>query len=156
MDEAELTGWLESNLALKKNANVASHSPPRTPEAMIDLTKRALAPQAHADLNLEQAQSSVRDVKIELHEDSLRAYTVFDLHGMDLSLELEGRLFVKDGYLRLEPTGGKLGSLPLLAGTLEGATKRLFDSPENKEKFRLPPHIRDVRIEYGRIIISSP
>jgi hypothetical protein len=74
---------------------------------------------------------------------------------MDLSLELEGQLTVRDGCLRLEPTAGKLGSLPLMQATLEGAAYRLFDSPENKEKFRLPPEIRDVRVERGRLIVSS-
>jgi len=36
-----------------------------------------------------------------------------------------------------------------------GAAQRVLDSPENKEKFRLPPYIRDMRIERGRLIISS-
>jgi hypothetical protein len=32
---------------------------------------------------------------------------------------------------------------------------RLFDSPENREKFRLPPHIQDMRIEHGQLIVTS-
>jgi hypothetical protein len=85
----------------------------------------------------------------------LRIYAVFDFHGVDLSLELEGPLVVRDGYIKLEPTGGKLGSLPLMAGTLQSVTDRLFDSPENKEKFRLPPQIQDIRVEHGQLVVLS-
>jgi hypothetical protein len=37
---------------------------------------------------------------------------------------------------------------------VDRAVRRLFDSPENKEKFRLPPHIRDLRVENGEIVVS--
>jgi hypothetical protein len=152
LDESELAGWLDSNLEYEKSD---SASPPQTAEDMISLTKRALNATAQEDPEFEQVNSSVRDVKIELLEDSLQAHMIFNLHGMDLSMDLAGRLVVRDGYLRLEPTGGKLGSLPLTAGTLRNATERLFESPKNKEKFRLPPHIHDVRIERGRLLVSS-
>jgi hypothetical protein len=152
LDESELAGWLDSNLEYKKSDTA---SPPQTAEDMISLTKRALNATAQEDPESEQVNSSVRDVKIELLEDSLQAHMIFNLHGMDLSLDLAGRLVVRDGYLLLEPTGGKLGSLPLTAGTLRNATERLFESPKNKEKFRLPPHIHDVRIERGRLLVSS-
>lgn len=155
MDEMELNGWLGTNLALKRTDKKATASPFPAKESAISLAKKAMALHAPDNPTLEQAQSSVRDIKIELREDTLLAYVVFDRFGMDLSLELEGRLLARDGYLCLEPLSGKLGSLPLMAGTLQTATHRLFDSPENKEKFRLPPNIQDMRIEGGRLIISS-
>jgi hypothetical protein len=154
MDEAELNGWLGDHLALKKPAGSGT-ALPANQDSLIDLAQTATGGQPVSRETLEQAQSSVRDVKIELQEDTLRIYAVFDLHGMDLSLELEGRPVVTDGYIKLEPTGGKLGSLPLMAGTLKSATDRIFDSPQNKEKFRLSPDIRDVRIEQGQLVIIS-
>jgi hypothetical protein len=36
------------------------------------------------------------------------------------------------------------------------ATSKQFDSSENREKFRLPAHIRDTRITGGRLSVSSP
>jgi hypothetical protein len=155
MDEAELNGWLSSNLAIQQPAGGAGVPHADIHGSAISLAKKALAPEANADPTVEQVQSAVRDVKIELRQNSLRAYVLFELFGKDLSLELEGQLRVHEGCLRLEPTGGKLGSLPLLAGSLERATRRLFDSPENREKFRLPPQIRDVRVEAGRLVIFS-
>lgn len=154
LNEAELNGWLEANLALKRPEGSAP-TPPQSPEAMISLAKKALASDSINRQELEQARSSVRDVKIQLQEDSLSLYAIFDMHGKDLSLELDGRLVVENGYMRLEPTGGKLGSLPLSNTTLQGVVNRLFNSPENKEKFRLPPYIHEIQIQHGQIVISS-
>jgi hypothetical protein len=155
MDTPELNGWLGKNLALKRPQNSTAHPSLRSRESMISLAKKATGDQAPEDTSMERAQSSVRDVKIELQEDSLRLYATMDLHGVDLSLQLEGQLLVRDGYMRLEPTSGKLGSFPLMSGTLRSVADRLFDSPENKEKFRLPPYIRDIRIEHGQLMVIS-
>jgi len=155
MDESELNGWLDANLAIRRPTSPTARPPVKIDGSTISLANKAVVPTSGEAPAFEQVQSAVRDVKIELRQDTLRAYVAFELYGKDLSLELEGRLMVQDGYLRLEPTSGKLGSLPLLAGTLEGAAHRLFDSPENWDKFRLPPQIRDMHIEHGRLIVSS-
>jgi hypothetical protein len=146
MNEAELNGWLQTNLAMQKRANeiaAPSDAPQSTADTLAD------------EETLEQIQSSVRDVKIDLMEDSLCVYAQFALHGMDLSLELEGTPVVRNGYLKLEPIRGKIGSLPLMAGALKSATDRLFDSPQNREKFRLPPEIEDIRVEQAQLVIIS-
>jgi hypothetical protein len=154
LDESELNGWLSGNLALKKPAGSRPTIPQNT-ESLIEMAKTGTGGRTVSSEALEQAQTSIRDVKIELLENALRIYALFDLYGMDLSLELEGQPMFRDGYIRLEPSSGKLGSLPLMAGTLQSATARIFDSPENKEKFKLPPNIRDIRIEQGRLVVLS-
>jgi hypothetical protein len=140
LDKAELNGWLGTNLALQ----------PQVPASKVPMDLSGAA-----EPTVEEVQSNVKDVKIDLLDESLRAYVLFDFHGKELSLEIDGKLLAQDGYLRLIPTGGMLGSLPLPQSTLENATRRLFDSPENREKFRLPDHIRDVRIERGELIFTS-
>ena len=154
MDQLELNAWLSENLALKHPAGSPAASPLAN-QTPMSLAKKALTLHQAQNPTVQEVQSSVRDVKIELREDSLRAYVSFDLYGKELSLELEGRVSLRDGCLLLEPTAGKLGSLPLMAGTLEAAAHRLFESPENKEKFRLPPEIQDVAIKQGHLVISS-
>ncbi len=153
MDESELNGWLGANLAIPQAQSVGSAPPPKT-ESSAAPAGEAKAGNG-ATPGIEEVQSSVRDVKIRLQEDTLRAYVLFELYGKNLSLELEGRLTARDGRLRLEPTRGWLGSLPLPQGTLESAAQRLFDSPENRDKFLLPRSIRDVRIERGQLVVSS-
>jgi hypothetical protein len=154
MDEAELNGWLSENLALKKKTGSGLEQSPTPPSSTDQVKPTTSDPSAEREA-LEQIQSSVRDVKIELLADTLRIYALFDMHGMDLSLELEGRPIVRDGYIKLEPLRGKLGSLPLMAGTLKSVADRLFESPENREKFKIPPDIQDVRIEQGRLVVIS-
>jgi hypothetical protein len=155
IDESELNGWMSQNLALKKPAAPVNSAQPQSVDSLISMAQKVSPNSLLSQAEVRQVQSTVRDVKIELMDDSLRLHAVFDFHGMDLSLELEGKLLTRDGYLRLEPTGGKLGSFPLMAGTLQKVAERLFDSPENREQFRLPTHIRDMRIENGQIVVSS-
>ena len=152
MDESELNGWLQKNLALNKTTDSDTAGTQNT-DSKIDSPQAAAGEDGAEKEALNQARSSIRDVKMELLEDSIRIYAVFDLHGVDLSLDLEGRPVVQDGYIKLEPTGGKLGSMPLMAGTLRNAIDQVFNSPENREKFKLSPGIRDIRIEHGRLVI---
>jgi hypothetical protein len=140
LDQDELNAFLSSSLALQPPAGGARPA-----------QQSGAAP---ADPSLEEVQSSVKDVKVTMEEDRVQGYVVFNLHGVDLSLDLEGRLHAEDGYLRFEPTGGKLGSLPIPQSTLETAVKRLLDSPENKEKLRLPDSVRDIRVENGELVVT--
>lgn len=136
LNEGELNTWLQQNLALAGRTGAEELALPA------------------GDTTVEEVQSTVRDVKIELVGDLLRAYVVFDFHGKDLSLLLEGRLRAEAGYIRFDPTAALLGSLPLPQATLERAVSRLFDAPENKEQFRLPPDVTDIRVEDGELQIS--
>jgi hypothetical protein len=138
MDQPELNGWLGANLALRRDSESSVAASMQT-----------------QDPKIEEVQSSVRDVKIELGDDTLRAYVSFELYGKALSLEMEGRLAVRDGFLRLEPTAGKLGSLPLPESTLASAARRLFDSPENRDKFRVSPGITDIAVRHGCLVIFT-
>jgi hypothetical protein len=155
MDQSELNGWLGVNLGIRREDSEEKIAPTKSLEGAVDLAKKVTAAKAGELPTQEEVQSSVRAVKIELYDDTLLVYTEFELFGMKLSLVLEGKLVVREGYLRLVPTRGKLGSLPLVAGTLHSATARLFDSPEHKGKFRLSPYIHDIRIESGQLVVTT-
>jgi hypothetical protein len=103
---------------------------------------------------LEQVQSSVKDVKVDMDGDVVKAYVVFDFHGKDLALELDGHLSADNGYMKFEPVGGKLGSLPLPQSTLNAAVEQVMASPENREKLRLPNDISDIKIVDGQAVIQ--
>jgi hypothetical protein len=154
MNQSELNGWLDTNLAYRNSHESESADTPG-PATNEDTAGTTQEGNGGDDAEIEKAMSTVRDIRIQLFEDTLLAYVVFDAHGIDLSLELEGRLQVEDGYLRLDPVRAKLGSLPLSEGMMRRATSKLFDSPENREKFRIPPYIRDIRITGGRLMVSS-
>jgi hypothetical protein len=126
----------------------------------LDLAAQSAAPApgggagAPSDVDVEQARSSVRDVKVQMEGDQVRAYLVFDLHGKEMSLDLVGRLGAADGYIKFEPVSGHIGSLPIPQSALETAVKQLMESPVNREKLRLPSDVSDLRIENGELVTT--
>ncbi len=134
MDETELNSYLSSHLALEG--------------------KGAASAAAGGGQEVEQMRSNVRDFKVQLIEDRVKAYLVFDVHGKDMTLRLEGRLGAQNGYLRFEPISGEFGSLPIPQSALESAVQRMMDSPENREKLKLPAEISDLRIQNGEVVVS--
>jgi hypothetical protein len=151
LNEAELNGWLSANLALNQ-PHRSETSRPQDLEETADPAGKITEPLNSAELD--QAQSSVHDVKAKLDEDSVKLNASFDFHGKDMLLELSGRVFVQDGYLKLAPTGGKLGSFPLPSMALQGILNQIFDSPQNKEKFKLPPGIQNITIRNSQLTVS--
>ena len=150
LDQEELNSYLASHLDISPVTPTKS-VPNSTPSR--DANASPTPPGIPAE-QVEQARSSVRDVKVELVEDRVRAYVVFDFHGKDLTLQLEGRLASANGYLRFEPVSGQLGSLPIPQSALETAVQRMMDAPENREKLKLPPEIADLRIENGELVAT--
>jgi hypothetical protein len=146
MNESELNGWMDANLTTNRQ-----QGPDASQSHNVDT---AIDPEKNA-AELEQAQSTVRDVKAKLIDDSVKLYATVDFHGKDLLLEVDGRVFVQDGYLRLKPTGGKMNSLPLPSSALQALVERIFNSPQNKEKFKLPSGIEDIRIDSGVLSVIS-
>lgn len=156
LDSAELSSYLHQNLALM-DENGSTGSAARTSGEVANSNPTPVDPTAsipgadHA--TVEEVRSSVKDVRVDMVGDMIMAYVVFNIHGKDLSLELNGHLHAEDGYLKFEPVSGKLGSLPLPQSTLDAAVKRLMSSPENRENLKLPPGIADVRIENGQALL---
>lgn len=106
------------------------------------------------DPSSQASGSPLQDLQVDLAGDRLQLYLVFGLYGQDLSLILEGRPQVREGYLMLQATAGRLGSLPIPRMALDRAVGRLFESPENRENFKLPPEITDIRVENSQLAIS--
>jgi hypothetical protein len=168
MDRTELNSYLAQNLQLAGSAPTApsTDAGPAMPAATIANTSTSAAPgnnpanDAMAALSssdpqsIEQVQSSVKDVKVDMDGDLVKAYVVFDFHGRDMSLELDGHMGSQDGYVKFQPVAGKLGSLPLPQATLDAAVEKMMASPENREKLKLPNDISDIKIEGGKAVLS--
>jgi hypothetical protein len=133
LDEGELNDWLVRNLALAPGAGAAEGG--REP-------------------SVEEVRSNVRDVKVKLIEDRVRLWALFDFHGKDMTLTLEGRLHVEGGILRLDATDMWFASLPVPHAALKSAVNRIYSDPANLEKFRVPPDIADIQIVDGRLIVT--
>jgi len=168
MDGTELNSYLAQNLQLAGSTppTQSTDAGPAMPAATIANTSTSAAPgnnpasDAMAALSssdpqsIEQVQSSVKDVKVDMDGDLVKAYVVFDFHGRDMSLELDGHMGSQDGYVKFQPVAGKLGSLPLPQATLDAAVEKMMASPENREKLKLPNDISDIKIEDGKAVLS--
>jgi hypothetical protein len=152
LDRTELNSYLKDNLALEGPAQALESASPGQNSGGVSANPATLA--AGDQATLEQVQSTVKDVKIDMDGDLVKAYLVFDFHGKDLSLELDGHLGAQDGYIRFQPVAGKLGSLPLPQSTLESAVEKLMASPENRDKLKLPPEISDIQIVDGQAVVT--
>ena len=149
LDQTEVNSYLASHLDL---AQQNSDSPASAPQAASPLQDGG--PGAPSAADIEQAKSSVKDVKVTMDGDQVHAYVVFDMHGKDMTLDLVGKLGAQDGYLRFEPVSGKIGSLPIPQSALESAVRQLMDSPENRDKLKLPSDVSDLRIENGQLVTT--
>jgi hypothetical protein len=171
MDQSELNSYLLSHLDIAANPDstqaqaAAQPATPNTVQAAPRATTAAgmtsngngldmAVPAGTSAEQIEQVRSQVKDVKVELVEDRVRAYVVFDMHGKDVTLQLEGKLGAQDGYLNFEPVSGQIGSLPLPPSALQTAMRHILENPENREKFKLPADLSDLKIVNGEVVAT--
>lgn len=158
LDNVELNSYLNQNLAINGRTEPVSALPAPQPSQAAAASAPAAAPASaaapEAAPTLEDIQSAVKDVKVDMQGDLVKAYVVYNYHGADLSLELDGHLRAENGYLKFDPVSGSLGSLPLPTSVLQSAAEHLFDSPENREKLKLPPDVTDIQIVDGQVVAS--
>jgi len=159
IDRTELNSYLQQNLQMQGSqpANTAGDAPVGTPAGDASPSSGAGgagASGAMDQLTQAQVESAVKDVKVDMDGDLVKAHIIFNLHGKDMSLDLDGHLVTEDGYLKFEPVDGKLGSLPLPQSVLDAAVDKLMSSPENRDKMKLPDGISDIQIQNGQAVVS--
>jgi len=149
LDQAEVNSYLANHLDLAPQGAIPAADAPQASPSVPDGGSGPLT-----STDIEQAKSSVKDVKVTMEGDQVHAYVVFDLHGKDMTLDLVGKLGAQDGYLKFEPVSGKIGSLPIPQSALESAVRQLMESPENRDKLKLPSDVSDLRIENGQLVTT--
>ena len=149
LDQSEVNSYLASHLDLAPQGAGPQGSAPQDSTSSPDDGAGNLT-----STDIDQAKSSVKDVKVTMEGDQVHAYVVFDMHGKDMTLDLVGKLGAQDGYLKFEPVSGKIGSLPIPQSALESAVRQLMESPENRDKLKLPSDVSDLHIENGQLITT--
>jgi hypothetical protein len=156
LDRTELNSYLHQNLQLegRQPDAIPAAGPANSAPATDAQQASPLAGIPGDGATLEQVQSSVKDVNVDIEGDIVKAYVTFNFHGKDLALELDGHVGTDNGYLTFDPVGGKLGSLPLPLSTLQAAVNKMMASPENREKLRLPPDVSNISVANGQAVVS--
>jgi uncharacterized protein YpmS len=140
LNEAELNQWMHDNLVIASAHQAQQVGIP--------------VPTGH-EASVQEVQSALKDVRMSLTGNQLRAYALFALYGKEISLQLDGRIETRDGYIRLKPTAGKLGSLPIPSSTLDRVVQQLFESPQNRDSFQIPSQIESIHIENSALVIAT-
>jgi hypothetical protein len=154
LDQSELNSYLATHLDFAPSANAAAGSGVVKADGGNSSASAASADSNLSDKDAEEVRSSVRDVKVQMEGDVVKAYMVFDVHGKDMTLELAGRLGAQNGFLKFEPLSGQIGSLPIPQSALASAVQKLMESPANREKLKLPADIQDLHIENGELVAT--
>ena len=153
LDSTELNSYLAQNLQFGGSSSTTPDS--AAPAADPPAAAPGEPPIPGADpQTIAQAESNVENVKIGMDGDLVKTYVVFNFHGKDLSLEIDGRLYTQDGFLKFDPVGGRIGSFPLPESALQEAVQRMMDSPENREKLRLPDNVSNIEVENSQVVVS--
>ncbi len=97
----------------------------------------------------------LKAASVHLEGDGFVGIFKLDASGKDLYLTMAGTLGVADGRLRIDPHSASLGRLPIPALVFHHLLERQFDSPETRERLRLPDFIKDVRIENGELVVEG-
>jgi hypothetical protein len=78
-----------------------------------------------------------------------------DAPGKDLYLTMTGTLAEVNGMLQIQPSSAHLGRLPIPATVFRHILQRQFDTPETRERLRLPDFIKGVHIENGELQVEG-
>jgi hypothetical protein len=101
----------------------------------------------------ENSAAVVRDMKLNLTGDRLRAYLRVNFRGKDITVVFEGKVHSVNGYLDFEQLSGKIGALPIPKVSLERALKQMAATPDTRNAMRLPNNLRDLYIEDGKLVV---
>jgi uncharacterized protein YpmS len=98
---------------------------------------------------------SMEAATIHLAGDGFVGTFRMSVRGVGLYLTLGGTLRAVNGQLQFTPRELKLGSLPLPIITVQSVLRAKLDSPEMRDRLRLPESIKDVRIENGELVLQA-
>lgn len=152
IDRTELNSYVQQNLQVQGSSPDSGAAPDSSATSGGSTPVDPLS--GMGQMTQEQVASAVKDVKVDMDGDLIKAHIIFNLHGQDMSLDLDGHLVSENGYLKFEPVDGKLGSLPLPQSVLDAAVDKLMSSPENRDKMKLPDDINDIQIQNGQAVVS--
>jgi hypothetical protein len=99
-------------------------------------------------------QPTLRAATVRMEGDRIIGTFDVSFMGLDVYLTLGGNLGVTNGAVEFKPTDVQMGTLPVPAGLVESALREKLNSPEVRERLKIPNSIKDVRVENGELVFE--
>ena len=99
--------------------------------------------------------TALKAATIHLESDKLVGTFTISVSGKDVYVTLGGTVAVQDGALQFTPTEMKMGSLPVPIAAVESTLRAKLNSPQMRDLMRLPPSIKDIRIQDGELVVRG-
>ena len=97
---------------------------------------------ANTNLNdtttLTPEQVGVKDPQVTFEGNEVKGQFAANVYGKDMVVTLSGHLGSKDGYVTFDPTGFKIGDMPVPVSLVQAQLNKKFQEPETREKMKLP------------------
>jgi hypothetical protein len=77
----------------------------------------------------------------------IEALIVLGHRGTETTVDLQGKLYARDGRVQFDPVAGRIGAQWLPQCVLISAMHQALSEPEQRDKLQLPPNISDLRVE---------
>ncbi len=94
---------------------------------------------------------AVKDYQVSMDGDLLRGQFLTQIAGKDVYLTLAGHLGAKDGYATFDATEVKVGDLTIPASLVNEVLQKKL--AEQRDQMKLPPNIKDLKVENGELVL---
>jgi len=71
-----------------------------------------------------------------------------------MTLDVEGRLHTRNGYVVFDPASGRFGALPVPLRVLQSVFRQMTDSPTSNQNMHLPSNLKDLFVEDSKIVLT--
>jgi hypothetical protein len=99
--------------------------------------------------------AELKTATVHLEGDKLVGSFTVNVSGKDLYVTLGGTLNTTNGQLQFTPSEVKMGSLPVPLSAVESTLLDKLNTPEMRERMKLPDSIKDVRIANGELVLQA-
>ena len=141
MNSGELNAALEQAAGMLSSGSMTSGIAPTNASSKSD---------NGGSMQFPGAVPNIKDYQVSMDGDLLRGQFLTQVAGKDVYLTLAGHLGAKDGYATFDATEVKVGDLSVPASLVNDVLQKKLN--EQRDQLKLPPNVKDLKIENGQLV----
>ncbi len=98
---------------------------------------------------------AVKGASVRLVGNELLGIFTVSVVGKDIYVTIGGTLSASNGQMRFTPVEVKMGSLPIPASAVRHKLREKLESPEMRDRLKLPEPVQGIRIENGEVVLET-